>query len=237
VGQAMGGLLSLLTDMNKPQPMGISLSDHLAGISACMGILAAINSRHLTGRGQRVSTSLLESTISFLAENAARYFEDGSTPGRATRTRIAQVFAFVAGDGKGFVIHLSSPKKFWMALLGVVGRLDFAEDPRFAERKKRIANYDVLHEEFSRIFATRDRDHWLDLLIKADVPAGPIHDLEGVFSDPQVKALDMVARVPHPAGKGEVSLIRNAVRMSETPPVVRSAAPQLGEHNATILKK
>lgn len=237
VGQAMGGLLSLLTDMNKPQPMGISLSDHLAGISACMGILAAINSRHLTGRGQRVSTSLLESTISFLAENAARYFEDGSTPGRATRTRIAQVFAFVAGDGKGFVIHLSSPKKFWMALLGVVGRLDFAEDPRFAERKKRIANYDVLHEEFSKIFATRDREHWLDLLIKADVPAGPIHDLEGVFFDPQVKALDMVARVPHPAGKGEVSLIRNAVRMSETPPVVRSAAPQLGEHNATILKK
>ncbi len=237
VGQAMGGLLSLLTDMNKPQPMGISLSDHLAGISACMGILAAINSRHLTGRGQRVSTSLLESTISFLAENAARYFEDGSTPGRATRTHIAQVFAFVAGDGKGFVIHLSSPKKFWMALLGVVGRLDFAEDPRFAERKKRIANYDILHEEFSRIFATRDRDHWLDLLIKADVPAGPIHDLEGVFSDPQVKALDMVAHVPHPAGKGEVALIRNAVRMSETPPIVRSAAPQLGEHNATILKK
>ena len=237
VGQAMGGLLSLLTDMNKPQPMGISLSDHLAGISACMGILAAINSRHLTGRGQRVSTSLLESTISFLAENAARYFEDGSTPGRATRTHIAQVFAFVAGDGKGFVIHLSSPKKFWMALLGVAGRLDFAEDPRFAERKKRIANYDILHEEFSKIFATRDRDHWLDLLIKADVPAGPIHDLEGVFSDPQVKALDMVARVPHPTGKGEVSLIRNAVRMSETPPVIRSAAPQLGEHNATILKK
>jgi crotonobetainyl-CoA:carnitine CoA-transferase CaiB-like acyl-CoA transferase len=237
VGQAMGGLLSLLTDMSKPQPMGISLSDHLAGISACMGILAAINSRHLTGRGQRVSTSLLESTISFLAENAARYFEDGGTPGRATRTHIAQVFAFVAGDGKGFVIHLSSPKKFWMALLDVVGRPDFAEDPRFSERKKRIANYDVLHNEFSKIFATRDRDHWLDLLIKADVPAGPIHDLEGVFSDLQVKALDMVARVPHPAGKGEVSLIRNAVRMSETPPVVRSAAPQLGEHNATILKK
>lgn len=237
VGQAMGGLLSLLTDMNKPQPMGISLSDHLAGISACMGILAAINSRHLTGRGQRVSTSLLESTISFLAENAARYFEDGGTPGRATRTHIAQVFAFVAGDGKGFVVHLSSPKKFWMALLGVVGRLDFAEDPRFAERKKRIANYPSLHEELSKIFATRDRDHWLDLLIKADVPAGPIHDLEGVFSDPQVKALDMVARVPHPAGKGEVSLIRNAVRMSETPPIIRSAAPQLGEHNATILKK
>jgi formyl-CoA transferase len=223
--------------MNKPQPMGISLSDHLAGISACMGILAAIISRHLTGLGQRVSTSLLESTLSFLAENAARYFEDGSTPGRATRTRIAQVFAFVAGDGKGFVIHLSSPKKFWMALLGVVGRLDFAEDPRFAERKKRIANYDILHEEFSRIFATRDREHWLDLLVKADVPSGPIHDLEGVFSDPQVRALDMVARVPHPAGKGEVSLIRNAVRMSGTPPVVRSAAPQLGEHNATILKK
>lgn len=237
VGQAMGGLLSLLTDMDKPQPMGISLSDHLAGISAAMGILAALNARHVTGRGQRVSTSLLESTISFLAENAARYFEDGGTPSRATRTHIAQVFAFTAKDGKGFVIHLSSPKKFWLALLQAVGRPELAEDPRFAERKQRIKNYAALCDELGAVFATQDREVWLDRLVKADVPAGPIHDLKGVFNDPQVEALQMVAKVPHPAGRGEVSLIRNAVRMSDTPPVIRNAAPQLGQHNSKILKK
>jgi formyl-CoA transferase len=236
VGQAMGGLLSLLTDMEKPQPMGISLSDHLAGISASMGILAALNARHVTGRGQRVSTSLLESTISFLAENAARYFEDGGTPGRATRTHIAQVFAFTAKDGKGFVIHLSSPTKFWLSLLEVVERQDFTKDPRFSDRKKRIANYTALCDELSTIFATKDRDYWIERLVAADVPAGPIHDLEGVFNDPQVKALNMIVKAPHPAGRGEVSLIRNSVRMSDTPPVIRTAAPRLGEHNETILK-
>ena len=237
VGQAMGGLLSLLTDMDKPQPMGISLSDHLAGISAAMGILAALNARHLTGRGQRVSTSLLESTISFLAENAARYFEDGGTPSRATRTHIAQVFAFTAKDGKGFVIHLSSPKKFWLALLQAVGRPELAEDPRFAERKQRIKNYNALCDELNAVFATQNRDVWLDRLVAADVPAGPLHDLQGVFNDPQVEALKMVAKVPHPAGRGDVALIRNAVRMSDTPPIIKNAAPQLGQHNAEILKK
>ncbi len=235
VGQAMGGLLSLLTDMDKPQPMGISLSDHLAGISAAMGILAALNARYLTGRGQHVSTSLLESTISFLAENAARYFEDGGTPSRATRTHIAQVFAFTARDGKGFVIHLSSPKKFWLALLQAVGRPELAEDQRFSERKQRIKNYASLCDELATVFITQDREIWLERLVAADVPAGPIHDLKGVFNDPQVEALKMVAKVPHPAGRGEVSLIRNAVRMSDTPPVIRHAAPQLGQHNAEIL--
>lgn len=236
VGQAMGGLLSLLTDMDRPQPMGISLSDHLAGISAAMGILAALNARHLTGRGQKISTSLIESTISFLAENAARYFEDGGTPSRATRTHIAQVFAFTAKDGKGFVIHLSSPKKFWLAMLEAVGRPELADDPRFSDRKKRIANYTALCAELAGVFATQNRDVWIERLVAADVPAGPIHDLKGVFEDPQVQALKMVEKVPHPAGRGEVSLIRNSVRMSDTPPVIRHAAPQLGQHNEEILK-
>ena len=137
VGQAMGGLLSLLTDISDPKPMGISLSDHLGGMAACLGILAALQARTVSGRGQRVSTSLLESTISFLAENAARFFEDGGTPSRATRTHIAQVFAFVAGDDRPFVIHLSSPPKFWAGLIKVVNRSEWSTDERFSERKKR----------------------------------------------------------------------------------------------------
>ena len=234
VGQAMGGLLSLLTDMNDPKPMGISLSDHLGGMAAALGILAALNARTKTGRGQRVSTSLLESTISFLAENAARFFENGETPARATRTHIAQVFAFVAGDERPFVIHLSSPQKFWEGLLAAVARPDLGVDPRFADRKARIAHYDALHAEFSAIFRTQPRDHWLALLEKADVPCGPLYDLKGVFADPQVAALEMVVDVPHPL-LGSVSLIRNGVRMSDTPPSIRSAAPQLGQHNDEIL--
>ncbi len=234
VGQAMGGLLSLLTDMASPKPMGISLSDHLAGISAAMGVLAALNARTLTGKGQRVGTSLLESTLSLLAENVAHHFEHKEVPSRATRTRVAQVFTFVASDDQPFVIHLSSPSKFWQGLLEVIGRPDFAADPRFAERKSRMSNYDALETELTAIFRTKPRDYWLSRLLEADVPSGPLYDLKGVLADPQVQALGMVVDVPH-AKLGSVQLIRNGIRLSETPPSIRSAAPKLGEHNGEIL--
>ncbi len=151
VGQAMGGLLSVLTDMDAPKPMGISFADHLAGMVACNGILAALQARHRTGKGQRVDTSLLEATVSFIGENAARYFENGEVPDRATRTHTAQVFAFVAGDGKPFVIHLSSPEKVLEGACprrrpsGMAG--GSAASTRASRRQK---NYDVLHGALAR---------------------------------------------------------------------------------------
>jgi len=236
VGQAMGGLLSVLTDMDAPKPMGISFSDHLAGMVAANGILAALQARHRTGRGQRVDTSLLEATVSFIGENAARFFENGKVPDRATRTHTAQVYAFVAGDGKPFVIHLSSPEKFWKGLARVAGHPEWLGDPRFNPRRARQKNYDTLHAALREVFATRDREHWLRRLTEEDVPSGPLYDFAEVFDDPQVKALDMRVKVPHPK-LGEVELVRNGVRLSDTPVRIDRASPELGEHNREILGK
>jgi crotonobetainyl-CoA:carnitine CoA-transferase CaiB-like acyl-CoA transferase len=236
VGQAMGGLLSVCTEMDAPKPMGISFADHLAGMIACNGILAALQARHRTGKGQRVDTSLLEATVSFIGENAARHFENGEVPNRATRTHTAQVFAFVAGDGKPFVIHLSSPEKFWAGLQRVVGHTEWGDDTRFNPRKARQKNYDTLHGALSEIFKTRDREHWLKRLTEEDVPSGPLYDFAEVFTDPQVEALGMRVKVPHPT-RGEVDLVRNGVRLSETPVRIARAAPDLGQHNNEILGK
>src|SRR5262245_9727044 len=233
-GQAMGGLLSLLTDMNDPKPMGISLSDHLAGMVACNGILAALYAREQTGKGQKVDTSLLESTVSFVGENAAQFFETNKTPSRATRTHSASVFAFVDRDGKPFAIHLSSPPKFFEGLLRVVARPQWCNDERFRDRRGRIDNYDALDEGLQAIFRTDTRAHWLRLLAAEDVPACAINDFAEVFSDPQVKALGMVERLPHPR-RGHVDLVRNGVRLSETPTSIHSPSPALGEHNAELL--
>jgi formyl-CoA transferase len=222
VGQALSGLLSLLTDLDRPRPMGISLSDHLAGITACNGVLGALIARGRTGKGQRVDTSLLEATISFCGENAARYFENGKVPDRAARTHQAQVYAFVADDDKPFVIHLSTPTKFWQALARVAGKPDWIADPRFATKETRGKYYDVLHAELAAIFRTDSRANWLARLQAADVPAAPLNTFDEVFSDPQVKHLGL-------------RLVRNAVRMSATPPDVRSASPELGEHTDEIL--
>ena len=175
VGQAASGLLSLLTDLDNPRPMGISLSDHLSGMVAAQGILAALIARGVSGRGQRVDTSLLEATLAFCGENAANYFESGKTPNRAMRTHRAQVYAFVAGDGKPFVIHLSSPAKFWEGLVRVVAKPEWLADPRFANREMRGKNYEALHAGLAQVFSTDSRAVWLDLLQAEDVPAAPLN--------------------------------------------------------------
>ena len=234
VGQASSGLLSLLTDVADPKPMGISLSDHLGGMNAANGILAAIIARGRTGRGQKVETSLLESTLSFCGENAARFFENAKVPGRATRTHQAQVYAFTASDGKAFVVHLSSPTKFWIGLTEVAGHPEWAEDPRFKTKETRAKNYDALNKLLAEVFKGNTRTYWLQKLLDRDVPSAPLNTLDDVFADPQVQHLKMRVDVPHPK-LGQVGYVRNGVRMSDTPNSVRTCSPELGEHNEEIL--
>ncbi|HUZ74722.1 MAG TPA: CoA transferase [Stellaceae bacterium] len=234
VGQAMSGLLSLLTERDAPQPMGFSFADHLAGTAAFQGIMAALFARERTGKGQKIETSLLEAAIAFIGENACRFFYDGRTPDRARRTHIAQVYVFLDRAGRPFVIHLSSPPKFWEGLLRVVGHPEWQADDRFRNRADRIRNYDALQAELARVFATDDRDAWLERLRAADVPAGPLYDLAEVFADAQVRHLGMRLELDHPT-EGKVAMVRNGVRMSATPPEIRSPAPGLGQHNAEIL--
>ena len=234
IGQARSGLLSLLTDPGKPQGMGISFSDHLTGMYACYGVLGALMNRTLSGEGQHVETSLLRASISFVSESAARYFETGHVPRRKHRTTTAGVFAFEDQDGLAFVLHMSSPDKFWLGLFDVVGKPEWAEDPRFNNRKSRVENYDALNELLTPIFRAGKRDDWLRRLIAKDVPAAPINTLDEVFADPQVKTYGFPIEVEHPQ-MGKMQLIGNAVDMSRTPPTIDRPPPVLGEQTEEIL--
>ncbi|TMA66283.1 MAG: CoA transferase [Deltaproteobacteria bacterium] len=234
VGQARSGLLSLLTDPGKPQGMGISFSDHLTGMYACYGVLSALMNRMLTGEGQHVETSLLRASVSFVGENAARYFETGHVPRRKHRTTTAGVFAFEDRDGLPFVLHMSSPDKFWRNMFAVVGKPEWAEDSRFSNRKGRMENYDTLVEQLTPIFHGGRRDEWLRRLTEMDVPAAPINTLDEVFADPQVKTYGFPVEVEHPK-MGKMKLVGNAVDMSRTPPSIDSPPPMLGEHTDEIL--
>lgn len=234
VGQARSGLLSLLTDPGKPQGMGISFSDHLTGMYACYGVLGALINRLLTGEGQHVETSLLRASVAFIGENAARFFETGHVPRRKHRTTTAGVFAFEDRQGLPFVLHMSSPDKFWRALFEVVGKPQWAEDPRFNNRKARTENYDALCEQLQPIFRGGDRADWLRRLTEKDVPAAPINTLDEVFSDPQVKTYGFPIQIEHPQ-MGTMKLVGNAVDMSRTPPRIERPPPVLGEHTEKIL--
>ena len=234
IGQAMSGLLSLLTDPEKPQGMGVSFSDHLTGIYACYGILGALVHRMITGEGQRVETSLLRATLSFISENAARYFETGVVPRRAYRTKTAGVFAFVDKDGLPFVIHLSSPEKFWRGLLEAVGKKEWAEDARFRDRKGRTENYDLLTGLLQSIFNGGRREEWLQRLQAHDVPCAPLNTLGEVFDDPQVREYGFPIEVEHPR-MGKMRLVGSGVDLSRTPPGIKMPPPTLGEHTGEVL--
>ena len=236
VGQALSGLLSLLTDPEKPQGMGISLSDHLTGIYACYGILAALVNRMTTGEGQWLETSLLRASLSFLSENAARYFETGVVPGRSHRTKTAGVFAFVDREGRPFVIHLSSPQKFWRALLEVVGKPEWADDPRFNDRKKRTENHDLLSELLQSIFRGGRREDWLRRLQERDVPCAPLNTLEEAFQDPQVRQFGFPIEVEHPK-MGKMRMVGSGVVLSRPPAAIHMPPPTLGEHTSEILEQ
>jgi crotonobetainyl-CoA:carnitine CoA-transferase CaiB-like acyl-CoA transferase len=235
IGQARSGLLSLLTDPGKPQGMGISFSDHLTGMYACYGILSALVNRLLTGEGQRVETSLLRSSVSFVGENAARYFETGHVPRRGHRTKTAGVFAFVDREGLPFVLHMSSPDKFWRAMFEVVGHPEWADDARYKDRRARIENYDALSQELETIFAMGNREDWLRRLQEKDVPAAPLNTLDEVFEDPQVKTYGFPNEVEHPK-MGKVKMVGNAVDLSRTPPRIDLPPPVLGEHTDEVLQ-
>jgi crotonobetainyl-CoA:carnitine CoA-transferase CaiB-like acyl-CoA transferase len=234
IGQAMGGLLGLVTSLNDPQLAGISFSDHLTGIFACYGIQAALFARERTGQGQKVEASLLQSTVSFVQEAAARYFATSEVPRRETRVQAAQAYAFVAQDGRPLVIHLSSPPKFWESLIEAVGKPELRTDARFQDREGRRRHYETLRTILAEVFATKTRDAWLERLRQHDVPCAPLNTLEEVFADPQVQRLGMAVEMAHPT-MGRVRLSGNPIQFEQTPVSYRLAPPALGEHTDEVL--
>ena len=236
VGQALTGMLSLMTDMNDPRPVGISLADHVTGLFACYGILAALVARHRSGVGQEVKTSLLQAGVSFVQEAASRYFTTGVVPTRQTRVHSAQVFAFLAGDGKPFVVHLSSPPKFWDALTDAIRRPELRSDARFIDRPARIKHYAALRVILASTFAGEPRQTWLSRLRERDVPCAPIQSIAEVFDDPQVQALGLMVTFDHPH-VGKVRLSDSAISLAATPITHRSAPPIAGEHTDQILNE
>ena len=236
VGQAMSGLLSLVTDIEAPRPMGISLSDHIAGLYACYAVLAGLAARERTGEGQHVETSLLRSSLAFLSENMARHLEEGGkAPSRMTRVRTAQVYAFTDRDGAGFVLHLSTPDKFWHGVARAVDRPELIDDPRFRARQDRIRHREDIEAILGPAFAGNTREHWLSRLQANDVPAAALNTLEDVVDDPQVQHAGLIREVTHPT-VGTLRMVDSGITMAATPTSI-GPAPLLGEHTEQVLRE
>ena len=235
IGQALSGLLGMLIDPEDGKPPGVSVADHVTGMTAVQAILAALFHRERTGRGQVVCTSLLEASLSFIGENAARYLSDAHVPNRSHRTAMAQVYALECRGGAPLVIHLSSPNKFWEQLTSVLGLEDLSAEEELRERPGRVKNYDRIRGRLQRRVATLERKDCLDLLHAKGIPAAPVYGLDEVMADPQVQHLEMVWTFPAGDGDDEVRVIRPGYRLEDGDPVAGLRPPRLGEHTKEFL--
>lgn len=236
LGQAMSGLLSLLSDPDDPKVMGMAVSDYVTGLSAGYGILGALMAREKSGRGSRLETSLLQATLSFIGETAAGYLRTGNVPNRMARVRNAHAFAFVCKDGRPLAIHCSVPEKFWQALLKSCGRVDLTMDERFNTREARRQNYELLEQILAPTFKTKTRAEWLACLQAGDVPTVPLYDIAEVLDDPQVKHLGLTEELVHPKA-GKLQFVGGPVRFENLPGEKSTPPPLLGEHSEKILRE
>ena len=236
LGQAISGLLSLLSDADAPKVMGMAVSDYVTGLSAGYGILGALMARAKSGEGCRVETSLLQATLSFIGETAAGYLRTGNVPNRKTRVRNAHAFAFVCKDGLPLAIHCSVPEKFWLALLKAAERTDLVADGRFKTRDTRRQNFEALERTLMPTFRTKTRDEWLKRLEANDVPVAPLYNIAEAMADPQVRHLGLTEELEH-AKAGKLTFIGGPVKYDNLNKKISTPPPLLGEQTVAILSE
>jgi formyl-CoA transferase len=234
VGVALSGIGSLLLDPEAPQALGPTIPDNATGMFACYGVLGALYDRARTGRGHRLDVNMLESAIAFIPDPFANLTRVGGRNGPLTRVAASQSYALRCSDGKLIALHLSSQPKFWESLVKAIGRPELAQDPRFATREQRIANFAELTGLLREVFAARPRADWSQVLEAADVPFAPVHNLAEVLEDEQVQHLGTFYRQTHPT-EGEIVAIHRPVTIDGGRDESDRPAPTLGEDTDAVL--
>jgi formyl-CoA transferase len=233
--QGMSGLMWLTgTEESAPLRVGIPIGDLLAGYFCAMGILVALLERQRSGRGQHVTTSLLEALTGSLSFQAAKYVNTGEVPPPVGNHHplTAPMGVYRAQDG--FLNLAVGNDEMWRRLCGVLGVPALADDPRFARNQARVTNRAALDAIVVERLAGRPVAEWVTTLNEAGVACGPISTLDQVFGDPQVRQAGLVHEHEHPAF-GPVKVLGLPVGLSRTPPTVRTPAPVPGAHTREVL--
>ena len=232
--QGMSGFMSI-TGFNAENPVkaGSSIADVFAGVFTTVGILAALEHRSKTGKGQMVDVAMLDCMISTL-ENALATFDctkKAPLPIGNVHRSISPFATFPTADG--FINVCAGNDELWRKFCETMGMKEYVTDERFVNNKLRVENFGELSKIISEYSTKRTTAEWMLALEEVKVPCGPIMNIEQVVNDPQVKARNMVVEMEHPeAGKFMVPGV--PIQFSETPAAIRSFAPNLGEHNFEV---
>lgn len=235
--QGMSGLMSITGEPGRgPMRVGVAISDTSAGMFLGQGILLALLHRERTGEGQWVHTSLLESMLSKLDFQGARYTMSGEVPTQQGNDHPTQVpmGTFEAADG--FVNIAAFGDIMWSRFCDALEARALFEHPDYQSPKARSAQREQIREDMNRVTRQWRVSELVDLLNAAGVPCGPINTVGDAFEDEQVRFLEMAKPAAHPK-LGDVNLVRSPINLSSFPHPDRfdRAAPDTGEDTRSVL--
>jgi formyl-CoA transferase len=239
VAQAMGGAMSVTGFPENPPTLVLpAIGDSGTGMQMAIGILAALQQRHSTGRGQHVEVSMQDAVVNIIRVSLRDHQRQDRPMERhgnqLGHTVPGTTYACAPGGPDDYVIVLCQPQ-MWPALVKALGRPELAEDPRFKTPDSRWDNRDELNaivEEWTR---QQSKYEVMQLLGDAGVPCGACQDTGEVLADPHLKAREMIVDVDYPT-RGTYQTVGCPVKLSDSPVAV-TRPPLLGEHTAALLNE
>lgn len=238
IGQAMGGLMSTTGwPDGEPTRTGTAMGDVLAGLSIAIGILSAVRYRDVTGIGQKVDVSLVDSVVASLEIINQIYLVNDKIPERIGN-RYESVYpydSFKASDGS-LVIGCGNDK-LWKLLCNLMGTPEYIEDERYNKNPKRVASHEEVKVIVEKWTTTKPVDELIEEMLNVGVPCAPINNIKQVVNDPHIAgAREMFVEIDHPRA-GKMKITGSHIKLYETKPSVSSPAPLLGEHNLEVLNR
>ena len=234
IAQGMGGLMSITGLPGQgPVRVGIAVADLTAGLFAAMGILTALLEREKSGRGQHVTTSLLQAQIFMLDFQGARWLMNNDVAKQAGNNHPTGAPTGVFKTSDGYINIAATGNKIWARLGEALGKPEMTKNPDYASDALRVKNRDQLNAEIEALTLARASEDWVNLLNDAGVPCGPIYNIDQVYADPQVKHLKIAQTIK---GKEKPrTMAAQPVGLSRTPSKLIKQAPALGEHTKSVL--
>ena len=219
----------------EPRYSPATIADRIVGLNATHAILAGQLHRDRTGEGQAIAVPMFETMAQFVLGDhmAGRSFEPPIGPPGYSRLLAPDRRPYRTRDG--YICALVYTDKHWDSFFQAIGWSDEQRDPRFKDMAARTRNYDFVYKWFADLLVTRTTTEWMQLLEEADIPCGPMHDLDSLIDDPHLAAVGLFQKIDHPT-EGTLHVAGPAATWSRTPSSIRSAPPRLGEHGDEILR-
>ncbi|MBU3590343.1 CaiB/BaiF CoA transferase family protein [Polynucleobacter sp. 80A-SIGWE] len=237
MAQAMSGVMSVTGYPDGPPvKAGVPVADIGCALFAVYGILSAYIGKTKSGEGQFIDASLFDSALAFSIWDTAQYWGTGVEPYKlGTANHMSAPYqAMKASDG--YFVMGATNQKLWKLLCDKIGRPELFEDPLFITNPLRLANRLMLAAELEKTFVTKTSEEWVDLLLAAGIPAGPINTYPEAFDSEHGQHRKMRMEIDHPI-EGKVPNIGFAVKMMGTPQQVSRHPPLLGEHTDEVLQE